>query len=420
MLRQAEKVMPNGVPMPWMSGFYEAPPVFIDRGEGAYFFDVDGNRYLDMNQADLAASCGFTPQAVIEAVREQIPKGSSFLLPTETAIEVSALLSERYRLPMWQFTLAASSANTEAIRLARAVTGRDEVLMFYGRYHGHWDDIMVESSPKTNRVDFLGVPQNAGSRSSNIHFNNLEALETALRSRRYACLIAEPAMTNCILVEPDDGYWRQAYSLCKQYGSLLILDETHTQTFAYGGLKTLWNLECDMLTLGKSLGGGIAMGAWGMRGDLGQYCVDNIDRYRGGKVLPLGGTLFANALSLAAAKAVLEKIQTPKAYEKLELLGSQLSGGLKRIFKDHGLPWHAPHLGGRSGYIMGPDSPRNSDEATSSINYELIDARRCFLTTHGVWDAIASAGPSASFAHQDDDIDTYLNAVEMFISEIIR
>ncbi len=420
MLQQAKKVMPNGVPMPWMSGFYETPPMFIDRGDGGSFFDIDGNRYLDMNQADLAASCGFTPQPVIEAVQEQFARGSSFLLPTESAVEVATLLAERYGLPMWQFTLSASNANTEAIRLARATTGREEVLMFYGRYHGHWDDILVESSPDRARVDFLGIPGQAGSRSSNIHFNNLEALETALKTRRYACLIAEPAMTNCILVQPDTDFWRQAYALCRQYDSLLILDETHTQTFAYGGLKTLWDLECDILSLGKCLGGGIAIGAWGTRQDLARFSVDKIDRYRGGNVLPLGGTLFANALSMAAAKSVLEDMLTPRAYEKVDQLGRQLSAGLNQIFNNHKLPWHAPHLGGRSGYYLTPVSPRNSEEAAVSINYELIDARRCFLTTHGVWDAIASAGPSASFAHESEDIDAYLNAVELFIAEILR
>jgi glutamate-1-semialdehyde aminotransferase len=289
LLLDAKKVMPGGVPMAWMSGYYESPPMFIEKGDGAYFEDVDGNRYLDMNQADLAASCGFTPQAVIDAVQQQITRGSSFLLPTESAIQitrgssfllptesaiqVSELLVERYGLPMWQFTLAASSANTEAIRLARAATGRDEVLMFYGRYHGHWDDLMVESSPDQGRVDFIGLPGDAGKRASNVPFNDLNALEAALKTKRYACLIAEPALTNSGLVQPDEGFWSQAYALCKQYGSLLVLDETHTQTFAYGGLKALWNLDCDIFSIGKCLGGGIPIGAYGMSNELAQFIV---------------------------------------------------------------------------------------------------------------------------------------------------
>ena len=233
----------SGVPIAWMSGYYEAPPIFIEISDGAYFEDVDGNRYLDMNQADLAASCGFTPQAVIDAVQQQITRGTSFLLPTESAIQVSELLAERYGLPSWQFTLAACSANTEAIRLARAATGRDEILMFYGRYHGHWDDLMVESSPGQGRVEFIGMPGDAGQRASNVPFNNLDELEAALKTKRYARLIAEPALTNCGLVQPDEGFWSQAFALCKEHGSLLVLDETHTRTFAYGGLKALWNLH---------------------------------------------------------------------------------------------------------------------------------------------------------------------------------
>ncbi len=420
LLVRAKQVMPSGVPMAWMSGFYETPPMFIEKGEGAYFEDVDGNRYLDMNQADLSASCGFTPQAVIEAVQQQIAKGTSFLLPTESAIQVSELLTRRYDLPRWQFTLAASSANTEATRLARAVTGRDAILMFYGRYHGHWDDILVESSPDQCSVDYIGLPSDAGSRASNVPFNDLEALEAALKTKRYACLIAEPAMTNCGLVQPDEGFWRQARALCQQHGSLLILDETHTQTFAYGGLKTLWQLDCDIYSIGKCLGGGVPIGAYGMTDELAQFIEENEDRYRGGPALPLGGTLFGNALSLAAAKAALENVLTEDAYARLNLLGKQLSDGLNRIFRENDLPWHAPHLGGRSGYVLGPVPPRNSDEASYSINYELIDARRCFLSNRGIWDAIASAGPSASFAHQSVDIDKYLDAVDEFISEIRR
>jgi len=417
-LLDAKKVMPSGVPMAWMSGYYETPPMFIEKGDGAYFEDVDGNRYLDMNQADLAASCGFNPQAVIDAVQQQITRGASFLLPTESAIQVSELLAERYLLPKWQFTLAASSANTEAIRLARAATGRDQILMFYGRYHGHWDDLMVESSPDRGRVDFIGLPGDTGQRASNVPFNDLDALEAALKTKRYACLIAEPTMTNCGLVQPDEGFWQRAYALCKDHGSLLVLDETHTQTFAYGGLKALWNLDCDIYSIGKCLGGGVPIGAYGMSNELAQVAEENMDRYRGGNVLPLGGTLFGNALSLAAAKAVLENVLTVDAYARVNLLGKQLSEGLNGIFKDYDLPWHAPHLGGRSGYCLSPELPRNSDEASRSINYELIDARRCFLINRGIWDAIASAGPSASFAHHGTDIDIYLNAVDEFISEI--
>jgi len=420
LLLKAKKVMPSGVPMAWMSGYYETPPMFIEKGEGAYFHDVDGNRYLDMNQADLASSCGFTPQAVIDAVQEQITKGSAFLLPTESAIQVSELLVERYHLPRWQFTLAASSANVEAVRIARAATGRDQILMFFGRYHGHSDDLMVESSPEQSSVEYIGLPSNAGLGAANVPFNDLAKLEAALESKRYACLIAEPALTNCGLVQPDEGFWQQAYALCQQHGTLLVLDETHTQTFAYGGLRALWEIDCDIYSIGKCLGGGVPIGAYGMTDELAQFAEEMIDRYRGGHVLAMGGTMFGNALSLAAAKAALENVLTADAYTHVNLLGKQLSDGLNSIFKDHDLPWCAPHLGGRSGFCLTPVPPRNHEEAARSINYELIDARRCYLNNRGIWDAIASAGPSASFAHQGPDIDIYLNAVNEFISEVRR
>jgi len=171
-------------------------------------------------------------------------------------------------------------------------------------------------------------------------------------------------------------------------------------------------------SIGKCLGGGIPVGAYGMSDELAEFVEANVDRYRGGPALPLGGTQFGNALSLVAAKAVLENVLTADAYARLDLLGRQLAAALNNIFKAHDLPWHAPQLGGRSGYVLSLEAPRNSDQANLSINYELIDARRCFLSNRGIWDAIASAGPSASFAHESVDIDKYLDKVDEFISEI--
>ena len=415
---RARTLMPDGVPMSWMAGLYPHGPVFVRGGEGCHFEDVDGNRYLDMNQADLSVTCGFTPAPVLRAVQQQMTRGASFLLPGEDAITVCELLGLRFGLPCWQFTLSASGANAEALRVARLATGRERVLMFDGRYHGHGDEFLGGGGSGADVAEYVGLPGDAGARTASVPFNDLEALETALASGGFACLMAEPALTNCGLVAPDDGFWPAARALCERFGTLLVLDETHTQTFAYGGLTRALNLDPDLVSLGKCLGGGIPIGAYGMRAGLAGHMQGALDHHRGGAVLPVGGTLYANALSMAAARAVLESVLTEDAYTRLDRLGQRLASGLEAIFARHGLPWCAPRLGGRSGWCLRPAAPRNPVEASSSLDYELLDARWTWLANRGVWDAIASAGPACSFAHTETDVDFYLEAAAGFVQAI--
>ena len=418
-LRQrARACMPDGVPMGWMAGLYPHGAVYVTSGDGCRFDDVDGNTYLDMNQADLSTSCGFNPAPVVAAVSRRMASGASFLLPTEDALVVAELLAERYALPCWQFTLSASGANAEAVRVARLATGRDAVLMFDGRYHGHGDEFLVDSTEQGERVRYVGLAADAGRRARNIPFNDIAALRDALASGRYACLLAEPALTNCGIVPPVVGFWPAARELCEQTGTLLILDETHTQTFAFGGLSRAWAIRPDLLTLGKSLGGCIAIGAYGMRADLGTRVSAALDHHRGGPALPTGGTLYGNALAMAAARAVLESVLTEAAYQRVDQLGQRLSSGLEAAFARHALDWCAPRLGGRSGWCLAPRAPRDAAEAGASLDYELLDARWTFMANRGVWDAIASAGPACSFAHQPADVDRYLALAGDFLREV--
>ncbi len=418
LLERGRTVMPSGVPMSWMAGLYENPPIFVTHGEGARFWDADGNVYLDMNQADLSMTCGFTPEPVLEAVARQIQNGPSFLLPGEDAIAVAELLAQRFGLSHWQFTLSASSANNEATRIARVATGRDKALMFEGHYHGHVDE-MLAAGGSYSEAGYVGLPQGAAGRADTVPFNDLASLRTALETKRYACLMAEPALTNCGLVLPDDGFWESATELCRATGTLLVIDETHTQTFAFGGMIRAWKLAPDMVTIGKCVGGGLPMGAYGMKPELARVMEQNLDRHRGGAVLPTGGTVYANALSMAAARAALEEVLTEDSYARVASLGKQLADGLNAGFARHGLPWRAPLLGGRSGWCLEPTLPRNAVEAGRSIDYALIDARRAFMGNRGIWEAIASAGPAVSFAHEPADIDEYLAVADAFLDEIV-
>jgi glutamate-1-semialdehyde 2,1-aminomutase len=416
---RARRHMPDGVPMAWMAGLYDHRPLYVADGQGCRFTDVDGNAYVDFNQADLSATCGFAPPAVLDAIAERAARGLQFLLPVEEGIEAAELLAERYGLPAWQFTLSASGANAEAIRLARHRTGRDLIVVFRGHYHGHLDDTLVAGDEESGRPELLGLNARAAADTRVVPFNDLAALERVLTRAGVAAVITEPALTNVGVVQPADGFHASVRALTRAHGALLILDETHTQTAAYGGLTRAWGLEPDVITLGKSLGGGVPIGASGMTGKLRDWMEQHRDAHGRVAGLATGGTTYANPLSLAAAVAALRHIQTPAAFERTAALGEQLATGIEDAAARHDLPWCAHRLGGRSGYCLEPSLPRNAEEAERSLDADLIDTRRLHMANRGVWEAIASAGPAASFAHGTDDVDEYLGALDLFLADVV-
>lgn len=416
---RARRSMPAGVPMQWMAGLYRQLPVlFSARGLGARFEDADGNVYVDFNQSDLAGTLGFAPEPVTRALREQAAKGSAFLLPTEDAIAVAETLAARTGVPFWQFSGSATTANTEAIRIARFVTGRERVLMFEGKYHGHGDDVLVTSTGSGEHADLLGLPGDVGRRALTVPFNDLDALEGALKRGDIACLLAEPMLTNCNIVFPDAGFWTEAARLVRAAGALLVIDEAHTHSFAFGGLTRAWSLEPDILVLGKGLGTGVPFGLYGLSPELARACEQHLDCFVVDPGLALGGTTFGAALVVAAARAGLEECLREEDYARVETLGERLAGGLQSIFDRKGLPWRAPRIGGRSGWVTFPELPRTGPEAMRSLDLRFVDPKRLFLANRGVWDAIWSAGPAASFQHEAADVDAYLGAAEAFVKLI--
>jgi len=177
---------------------------------------------------------------------------------------VTEELARRTEVPYWQFTLSASGANTEVVRIARAMTQRNKVLVFDGHYHGHLDDTLVESTGGRVRPDGLGLPLGVELNAEVVPFNDLAAAEEILRREEIAVVITEPALSNCTLVKPDPGFLSGLYDLAHRHGSLLCLDEAHNFSFAYGGLKRAWNLPCDFMVLGKGLGSGVSFALYGM------------------------------------------------------------------------------------------------------------------------------------------------------------
>jgi glutamate-1-semialdehyde 2,1-aminomutase len=415
---EARAYMPQGVPMAWMVSLNRFSPPFIQHAADAGFTDVDGHHYVDFNVADLSMTMGYSPAPIIAAVNRQVRQGAQFLLPTADAIQVAKLLAERVGVPYWQFTLSASGANTEVIRIARHLTGREKIIVFDGHYHGHIDETLVQQTAQGVAAEQLGLPKNSAAHTLILPFNDLPALEQALAHNDVALVLTEPALTNCTLVQPAPDFLQGVRRLTQQYGSLLCLDEAHTFQFAHGGLTGAWQLDSDFVVLGKGLGSGIAFALYGMSEPIARHLERFTDSDIGPVGLATGGTLYASALAVSVARACLEEVLTPTNFQRVEQLGSRLACGLQQLFTHHQLPWQAFQLGPRSGYCLSPQLPRNGAEAQVSMDVEFIDCRRLYMANRGVWDGILSAGPQVSFAHNAADIDLYLQVAAAFLDEL--
>jgi glutamate-1-semialdehyde 2,1-aminomutase len=411
--------LPNAVPMAWMASLYRTPTIYCESGAGARFRDIDGNEYLDFNVADLSMSAGFGPPPIVAAVSAQIGRGAHFLLPTPDSVDVAERLSDLVGLPFWQATLSATGANSEVMRIARLATGRERIVVFDGHYHGHLEETLVKTQNGRVTAEVSGLPKRAGAETRILPFNDLMALERELDCGQVGLVLTEPALSNCNIVLPEDGFLAGARELTAKYGALLCLDEAHTFQFAYGGLTRAWNLEADFVVLGKGLGTGIPFGLYGMSAALGRLCARHLDVDVGPRGLGTGGTLYASAIAMAAARAALTHLLRTEDYDRVATLGRHLADGLERLFSRYGLPWRAFRLGPRSGYCLEPELPRNGAEAARSIDVDFIDTRRVYFANRGVWDAVASAGPQVSFAHTAADVDRYLEIAGEFLAEII-
>ena len=417
LLAQAATSMPNGVPMSWMATLHEHPPIVVDRGSGARFTDLDGNEYLDFNLADTSMFAGYGVEPVTRAVAERMAAGSQFMLPTEDALAVALELGRRFGLPSWQFTLSATTANTEAIRVARAVTGRSAVLMFDGKYHGHADELLSTLEAGEVVAEGRGLPPGATQHVRIVQYNDLEAVERELARGDVACVISEAAITNVGVIHPADGFHASLRRLATDSGALLIIDETHTLAAGPGGLTARWGLEPDLLVVGKAIACGVPLGAYGMSNEVARVLeVGPWESF--GEGVATGGTLFANALSMAAARVTLAEVLTEAAYEHAAALGTRVADGIEAVIAAHGLDWRAHRLFNRSGYTHAPELPVNALEARARIDRELFNLQRLYMANRGIWEAIDSAGPACGTQASETDVDRYLQVLDDFLREL--
>ena len=410
MIGRARAHLPNGVPMAWMASDNDQP-VYVDRGQGPLFTDLDGFTYIDFNASDMAMFCGHAHPAIVAAVQGQVARSTQFLLPSQASVEVAEELARRYPVPQWQFTLSATQANTEAIRLARGVTGREVIVLFQGHYHGHFEEGLVDLRDGEAVPVQRGLSRGVTGRVRIAQFNDAGTLRAALEPGDVALVLAEPAMTNTIhLLLPEPGWHEQLRGLTRRYGTLLGIDETHTHVVGAGGATAMWHLDPDIVTIGKAVAGGLPMGAYGVTAGLGEQ----LDAARN---VATGGTLFGNPLSAAAAKAALTQVLVPAAYAHATALGAELADGIETAIGSVGLPWTVIRFGPRSGQWYGP-MPRTGAQAYALTDDQLTRLIRIWLANRGVWEALPGAGPTVPIPATRADVARYLEAYSELLAQL--
>ncbi len=382
---RAQNSLLGGVPMNWMKKWAGDFPVFVTKAKGAHFQCADGHDYVDLCLGDTGAMTGHSPEVVAEAIVRRVREGITFMLPTEDSVFVGEDLKQRFGLPYWQFTLTATDANRFAIRIAREITQRSKILVFHYCYHGTVDETFagLHHGVVGPRRGNIGPPINPAETTRVVEFNDLNALEGALRHHDVACLLAEPAMTNVGIILPKDGYWKQARELAKRYGTLFISDETHTICAGPGGCTAEWRLDPDMLVFGKAIGSGIPGATYGCSEEVAQRISARIhleDCDVGG----IGGTLAGNALSLAAMRATLENVLTREAFDKMIPLALRFNDGVSAEIKKHNLPWNVQRLGCRAEYTFAQEAPRNGGESAAAGDFELERFLHLYALNRGV------------------------------------
>lgn len=417
---QAKQSMPAGVPMSWMSKWPGAYPVYVEEAKGSRFVDVDGNTYVDFCLGDTGSMTGHSPEAITTAIREQVGRGMSTMLPSKDAAAVSEELAKRFNLPLWQFTVSATDANRHAIRYARLITGKAKIIVIDRCYHGSVDESFATLDPKGKTVareGNIGAPVNLELTTRVVAFNNLPAMKKALANNDVAAILMEPAMTNVGIVLPKDNYLAGVQKLAKEFGALLIIDETHTISVGPGGMTAQLSLSPDFLTIGKAIGGGFPTGAFGMSVGI----ADSIKKLVELEVIDtggIGGTLAANMLSLAAMRATLTKVLTEENFDHMIKLGNRWADGVEKVISKYELPWTVNRLGARAEYMFSKTAPLNGREAANAGDFELEQYIHLRMLNEGFlitpFHNMALISPDTSF----EDVDAHTAMFEKMCGDL--
>jgi glutamate-1-semialdehyde 2,1-aminomutase len=400
-----------GVPMSWMTMWAGGHPIYLDSAEGARLVDVDGNEYADFCLGDTGAMAGHSPAPVMRAIRERA--GLATMLPTEDAAWVGDELARRFGLPYWQFSLTATDANRWLLRMCRQVTRRPKVAVFNWCYHGSVDEAFVTLDG--SRDGNVGPMVDPVETTRVAEFNEIDSVGAALAHGDVACLLMEPALTNIGIVLPEPGFLEAVRELCTRHGTLLIVDETHTFSAGPGGCTAAWRLEPDAISLGKSIAGGVPIGAYGVSADLAERIAaeEDADYEDTGGV---GGTLAGNALSLAAARAALGEVLTADAFERMSALRERFVVGVEQALARHSVPWSVVSLGARAEYRFASEPPRTGAWSAAAGDREVEELLHLYLLNRGVlitpFHNMALMCPATTEAQVDRHTEAFTAALE--------
>jgi glutamate-1-semialdehyde 2,1-aminomutase len=414
---EAQNYIPGGVNSP-VRAFRAVggTPIFFERGEGAYLYDADGKRYIDYVGSWGPLILGHAHPQVVRAVQACAAKGLSFGAPTELEVTLAKLLCATLDIDLVRLTSSGTEATMTAIRLARGYTGRNVLIKFEGCYHGHGDALLVKAGSGAltfGNPSSAGVPPEVVAHTLVQDFNDAEQIkETFARmGDKIACVIIEPVAGNMNFVAPKPGYLQTLRELCTQYGAVLIFDEVMTG-FRLGpkGAQGVFGIKPDLVTLGKVIGGGMPMGAFGGKSDIMR------------KIAPLGpvyqaGTLSGNPVAVTAGLETLKLISAPGFFESLSAKTKRLVDGLVAAAKKHGIAFSGASLGGMFGVFFRAQAPTSYAEVMQS------DKERFNRFFHAMLKAGVYLAPSAyeagfvSSVHSDADIDTTIAAADSIFAQ---
>ncbi len=415
----AQKLMPGGVSSP-VRAFKSVggQPIVFDRVKGAYIWDVDGNQYIDYIGTWGPAICGHAHPEVIAALHEVLEKGTSFGAPSAQENVLAEMVIEAVpSIELVRFVNSGTEACMSVLRLMRAFTGRDKVIKFEGCYHGHADMFLVKAGSGVATLglpDSPGVPKSTTSNTLTAPYNDLEAVKALFAENpdQIAGLILEPVVGNSGFIPPDAGFLEGLRELTQENGALLVFDEVMTGfRIAYGGAQEKFGITPDLTTLGKVIGGGLPVGAYGGRKDIMSMVAPAGSMYQ-------AGTLSGNPLAMTAGIKTLELLQKPGTYEQLDRITKRLTDGLVQIAKETGHQVYGGQISAMFGIFFTGEPVHNYDDAKKSDLDKFSRFHRGMLK-RGIYLAPSQFEAGfTSLAHTEEDIDRTLAAAREVLSTL--
>ena len=420
LFQRAQHTIPGGVNSP-VRAFKSVggTPVFIDRADGAYLFDVDGKRYIDYVGSWGPMLLGHNHPAIRNAVIEAAQKGLSFGAPCPAEVTMAELVSKLVpSMEMLRMVSSGTEATMSAIRLARGYTGRNTIVKFEGCYHGHADSLLVKAGSGALTLgvpNSPGVPTDFAKYTLTSEFNNLEQLQQLFKAHGddIACIIVEPVAGNMNCIPPAPGFLQGLRQLCDEYGAVLIFDEVMTGfRVALGGAQAVYNVTPDLTTLGKIIGGGMPVGAFGGKREIMQH------------IAPLGGvyqagTLSGNPIAMAAGLAALTEISKPDVYQALTAKTTELLNGFSAAATKHGVPLTTNQVGGMFGIFFTTESSVSNFAQATKCDIDAFKRFFHLMLNQGVY--LAPSAYEAGFlslAHSAEDLLYTVQAAEQSFKQL--